>query len=78
MSSSLCSHLRFIKAIDIFKSPVELFLHRRDKRNNEKNYVRYMGSCFGGIVTVLLILGAGVTIAVLIAMMFSTQYDMIS
>ena len=47
---------KLIKQIDIFKSPIWLYLHRRNKKTNEKDLNYKMGSAFGGLLTLMLVI----------------------
>jgi hypothetical protein len=47
---------RFIKSMDAFKSPLFLFLHRRDKTTNKKINHRIMGSAIGGVMTIFMVI----------------------
>ena len=43
-----------LKRLDMFKMPAELFLHRRNRDNNQRVEFYYLGTRFGGIVTILI------------------------
>ena len=49
----------FLKSIDVFKAPVEMFIHRHNKKENKKEYTPKMGSQCGGLLAILAILLLG-------------------
>jgi hypothetical protein len=60
-----------IKEIDAFKSPLFLFLHRRDKETNLKKHDWRMGSAIGGLNTVIMIIFSVIAV-------YSSMIDMLN
>jgi hypothetical protein len=60
-----------IKEIDAFKSPLFLFLHRRDKETNLKKHDWRMGSAIGGLNTVIMIFFSVIAV-------YSSMIDMLN
>ena len=46
------NRMKFLKDLDAFKAPVNLYFHRRGSKN-KKQHVTEMGSYIGGIMTII-------------------------
>ena len=44
---------KLIKSADAFRLPVIFFFNRRNKKKNRKVYVKYFGSMFGFLLTLI-------------------------
>jgi len=47
--------MKFLKTIDVFKAPVEMFIHRHNKKLNKKTHTPHFGSKCGGLLAVVAI-----------------------
>jgi len=67
-----------LKMIDMFRIPVEMFLHRRDRDTNEKDDYYRLGTMFGGIMTLLIWSLLSLYMVSLLITMHSQNYDILN
>lgn len=65
-----------LKKIDLFKVPVNIFLHQRDKNDKrKKTYDTHMGSVGGGMLTITALLFLLVYLLNLLQSLYTTDKD---
>jgi hypothetical protein len=69
---------RYIKILDAFKSPIFLFLHRRNKTTNLKTNHRIMGSAIGGVMTIIMVMAIAAVFISYCFSMIDGQLDIVS
>ena len=70
--------MTLLKGFDFFKIPVNLMLHRRNRKDNTKNNFYQMGTKIGGFTTIFLYLGIFSYFVALWVDMYSGSKDIIS